>query len=170
VEYSIGTAEDYSDQDDFYSVFRFLDCPLGIFESERIPSAAEEVPTHLRDLICRSEAYPPAIALAKRDLFRRKLQHSAEIVESVTERLEHYVAQQGAGCFVCAKSLSTDSGYRTAEKEYWVVGRQSGWSLDSGDLPVWWVSSDYEVYMSEARHFRLTRQQLERLPLTSGFG
>ena len=169
MKYSIGCADDYADQDSWGIIFRFLDSPLGIFESERIPSAAKEVTRHLLDLIEQSEAHPTALALAKQDLFRRKLLNFSDIAESVTERLEHYLAQ-GTARFVFAESLTTDSGYLSAGKNYWLVYRQSGWSLDSGDLPVWWVSSDCELYLSEARDFRVTREQLERLPLTSGFG
>jgi len=121
----------------------------------------EPVPARLDVLLQSAERYPPALALSRRDLKRQFSDHvpkRAEFVARWASSLRRHLRRQHETPYVLAEARVDEVGYLTACEFYWIV------AFRAASRTVLWVSADYFVYENPVTHFRLTEEQLRRLP------
>jgi hypothetical protein len=112
------------------------------------------VSDELAKLLGSAENYPPALALAQKDLERDESRSEIEFSRKLMERLVFYLDQQIHSSFFLAKARKGQTGYKQAGGYYWIVGYK--------DKSVLWVSRDYHVYQDPLDDFELDANEIER--------
>ena len=119
------------------------------------------VPRSLDSLLRSGEAYPPALALA-RDEIERAYRDTEDpdreaFVHKYERALRSHLREQANAGYILLEAIEDEPCYIWAGSFYWVIEY-----LPSSD-EVRWVSTDYFVYRSPARHFALSEGQKEAL-------
>ncbi len=123
----------------------------------------EPVSEELENLITSAERYPPALALARRDitLCRRKEFSDVRLLEKeYGSRLRKYLLGQIDDWFFLAESATDEVGYRSKSEFCWIVGSDKD---EKGNSLVRWVSWDYHIYANPLSDFVIDEQQVLRI-------
>jgi hypothetical protein len=116
--------------------------------------SVNQVSNDLVELLHSAEDYPPALALARKDIESDESRSETEFSKKLVERLTFYLQEQTHSPFFMAQARKTKIGYKHAGGYYWIVGDR--------DRSVLWVSRDYHVYSDPLGDFGLDPDEMER--------
>jgi hypothetical protein len=148
--YSIGSSEAYASQTSFLKLFGLADHGIAMFESEKIPLAAERVSLRLSSAVDSARDYPPALANTKMDVYKEAFKGSEYFTDLIYSRLCYHLRRQGCDGFSLREVLISEGVELVAGAFYWVASPQGNESTS-----VQWISRDYEIYHVEKSHFGL---------------
>ncbi len=120
-------------------------------ESTQKPPGLRPVSADLKRLLRAGHVYKPALAIANNACGRdaSEGQSEAEVVEKFTHVLRYELDHQRERPFFLAKALQPCYiGYRFPGDYVWIIDYDP-----DEEEPVWWVTSDYELYTDVVTDF-----------------
>lgn len=146
----------------------FSDSEWGVYEyedsdEERDWAAERQVSRELAVLIESGKRYPPALALARKEV--AEVCDGAEPTEGQFEAIyvraiEEHLKRQPEAPYVLAKSMMTVDIELTEGEWYWLL------EVSGSPQEVQWVADDFEIHKEAFDAFDLTGQQLKQLGYT----
>lgn len=127
-----------------------LDRDSVIEETEEV----EVVSGELRELLLSALDYPPAIALAQKQVGLERTRTKEQFVVSMTRLLRLHLAEKASCHYLLVESLRDEIGYKDAGRFYWIVGYNRDRRL------VAWVSRDFQIYNDELSEFDVSEETL----------
>jgi hypothetical protein len=121
------------------------------------PPNTTPVSERLEDLILSGEAWPPAIALMRRDLRKMTFTSVEEFLAKVEERLSFHLSHQREHPAFLARNVVNTGSYKQSGAYYWVIG----YKLWEPPI-VWWISRTYFIYDDPVSHFDVSLDELAR--------
>lgn len=148
--YYVAEDSTFDDEPNWGKIFYFEKGILSLFISSTCPLGAVSVDLHLDALINSARDYPPALAMAKRDLYYRHFSERRELIEAVRERLEHYLHGQINHRYLMAKAARDDGVEFAKGAYYWVT------DCDLSKGLIYWIARDYEFNVTQLDSFNET--------------
>lgn len=126
-------------------------------EYENLESV-DPVSNYLHDLLESAKDYPPAMALARKDVRENQIVSKEELAAYLISRLEFYFQQQRSSPYFMARKNNRQISWNSNGRFYWIIGYNPKNTLGSINF----VSCDYYVCHASIEDFDVELTEMEK--------